>query len=101
MRAIPTRDAVIATRSVDQCELIAAKLQMAMWSALPHGLLVLVASARARVVGHLPVVLDRAQRLNAPSDAARGGVVLLILAAFIVSTWKQLVQSLPHRPDRP
>src|SRR3989449_311879 len=86
----------IATRPLTSAELIAAKLQMAMWSALAPWLLVLVAIPLALDwSGTWPVVLDRAQRLNDAIGTPRAVVlVLLILAGFIVSTWKQLVQSL-------
>ena len=86
----------IATRPLTSAALIAAKLQMAMWSALAAWLLVLVAIPVALDwSGTWPVVLDRAQRLNDAIGTPRAVVlVLLILAGFIVSTWKQLVQSL-------
>lgn len=86
----------IATRPVTSAALIAAKLQMAMWSALAAWLLVLVAIPVAlEWSGTQSVVLDRAQRLKDAIGTPRAVVfVLLILAGFIVSTWKQLVQSL-------
>ena len=85
-----------ATRPLTTAQLIAAKLQMAMWSTLATWLLVLVAILLAlEWSGTWPVMLDRAQRLNDTIGTARAVVlVLLILAGFIVSTWKHLVQSL-------
>src|SRR5437868_14646977 len=86
----------IATRPLTSAELIAAKLQMAMWSALAAWLLVLVAIPLAlEWSGTWSVVKDRAQRMNDAVGTPRAvALVLLILAGFIVSTWKQLVQSL-------
>src|SRR5436189_2654771 len=86
----------IATRPLTNAELIAAKLQMAMWSALAAWLLVLVAIPLAlEWSGTWSVVQDRAQRMNDAVGTPRAAtVVLLILAGFIVATWKQLVQSL-------
>src|SRR2546425_592674 len=86
----------IATRPLTSAELIAAKLKMAIWSTLAAWLLVFVAIPVAlEWSGTWPVVLNRAQRLNGAIETPRAVVfVLLILAGFIVSTWKQLVQSL-------
>src|SRR3989454_2604441 len=69
---------------------------MAMWSALAASLLVLVAIPLAlEWSGTWSVVQDRAQRMNDAVGTPRAvAFVLLILVGFIVSTWKQLVQSL-------
>src|SRR5712691_1551892 len=86
----------IATRPLTSAELIAAKLKMAMWSALAAWLLVLVAMPLAlEWSGTWSVVTERARRMNDAIGTPRAAtVVLLILAGFIVATWKQLVQSL-------
>src|SRR5438874_12352393 len=86
----------IATRPLTSAELIAAKLKMAMWSTLAAWLVVLVALALAlEWSGTWSVVTERARRMNDAIGTPRAAtVVLLILAAFIVATWKQLVQSL-------
>src|SRR5437773_4998492 len=86
----------IATRPLTSAELIAAKLRMAMWSTLAAWLLVLVAMLLAlQWSGTWPLVTERARRMNDAIGTPRAAtVVLLILAGFIVVTWKQLVQSL-------
>ena len=86
----------IATRPLTSAGLIAAKLKMAMWSTLGAWLLVLVAMPLAlEWSGTWPVVTERARRMNDAIGTPRAAtVVLLILAGFIVATWKQLVQSL-------
>src|SRR6058998_3360462 len=86
----------IATRPLTSAELIAAKLKMAMWSSLAAWLLVLVAMPLAlEWSGTWSVVTERARHMNDAIGTPRAAtVVLLILAGFIVATWKQLVQSL-------
>src|SRR6266516_521246 len=86
----------IATRPLTSAELIAAKLKMAMWSTLAAWLLVLVAMPLAlEGSGTWSVVTERARRMHDAIGTPRAAtVVLLILAGFIVATWKQLVQSL-------
>ena len=86
----------IATRPLTSAELIAAKLKMAMWSTLAAWLVVLVATPLAlEWSGTWSVVTERVRRMNDAIGTTRGAiVVLLILAGFIVATWKQLVQSL-------
>src|SRR5439155_1060259 len=76
--------------------LTAAKLKMAMWSTLAAWLLVLVAMPLAlEWSGTWSVVTERARRMNDAIGTPRAAtVVLLILAGFIVATWKQLVQGL-------
>src|SRR5207245_7951107 len=77
----------IATRPLTSAELIAAKLQMAMWSALAAWLLLLVAIPLAlEWSGTWSVVKDRAQRMNDAVGTPRAvALVLLILAGFIRS----------------
>jgi hypothetical protein len=86
----------IATRPLTSAELIAAKLKMAMWSTLAAWLLVLVALPLAlEWSGTWSVVTERVRRMNdAIGTPHAATVVLLILAGFIIATWKQLVQSL-------
>jgi hypothetical protein len=86
----------IATRPLTSAELIAAKLKMAMCSTLAAWLVVLVATPLAlEWSGTWSVVTERVRRMNDAIGTTRGAiVVLLILAGFIVATWKQLVQSL-------
>jgi len=85
-----------ATRPLTSAELIGAKLKMAMWSTLAAWGLVFVTTPLALAwSGTWPVLMERAQRMNAAIGTPRAvAFVLLILAGFIVSTWKQLVQSL-------
>ncbi len=85
-----------ATRPLTSAELVAAKLKMAIWSTLAAWLLVLVALPLAlEWSGTWSVVTERAGRLsNAIGTPRATTVVLLVLAGFIVATWKQLVQSL-------
>jgi len=86
----------IATRPLTSAELIAAKLKMAMWSTLAAWLVVLVATPLAlEWSGTWSVVTERVRRMHDAFRTPRAAtVVLLILAGFIVATWKQLVQSL-------
>src|SRR6059058_5108594 len=86
----------IATRPLTSAELIAAKLKMAMWSTLAAWLMVLVAMPLAlEWSGTWSMVTERARRMDDAIGTPRAAtVVLLILAGFIVATWKQLVQSL-------
>jgi len=86
----------IATRPLTSAELIAAKLKMAMWSTLAAWLLVLVALPLAlEWSGTWSVVIERVRHMHDAIGTPRAAtVVLLILAGFIVATWKQLVQSL-------
>ena len=86
----------IATRPLTSAELIAPKLKMAMWSTLAAWLVVLVATPLAlEWSGTWSVVTERVRRMHDAFGTPRAAtVVLLILAGFIVATWKQLVQSL-------
>jgi hypothetical protein len=85
----------IATRPLTTAELIGAKLKMASWSTLAAwGLVFLTTPLALAWSGTWSLVLDRAQRLNGAIGTPRAvALVLLILAGFIVATWKQLVQS--------
>jgi hypothetical protein len=86
----------IGTRPLTNAELVAAKLRMTILSTGFAWLLVLVAVLLAlRLSGTSAVALDGWRRLSEIVGTPRAVmVVLLILAACIASTWKQLVQSL-------
>ncbi|MEX2111216.1 MAG: hypothetical protein WD802_11460 [Gemmatimonadaceae bacterium] len=86
----------LATRPLTSAALVAAKLKAMMWSTLAAWVLVLVAIPLALVWSDTwPMVSERARAIAAFTGATRAIVILLlILAAFIASTWKQLVQSL-------
>ena len=85
-----------ATRPMTSAALIAAKLNATVWSTLVAWLLVLVAIPVALTVSHTSqVVIDQARALNESVGTPRAIVfVVLGLAVFVMSTWKQLVQSL-------
>jgi hypothetical protein len=86
----------IATRPLTSASLIAAKLKVTIWSTLAAWLLVLVATPPAlKLSGTLPLVIERMHRLVAVVGAPHAAVaVLLVFAALLAATWKQLVQSL-------
>jgi hypothetical protein len=86
----------MATRPMTSAALIAAKLTMALWSALAAWLLVLVAVPVALILsGTWPMVIARMQRFVAAVGTPRALVlVLLAISALLASTWKQMVQSL-------
>jgi hypothetical protein len=86
----------LATRPVTNASLIAAKLRVTMRSTLVAWAIVAVAIPLAlRWSGSMPVVTDFASRLVEILGVPRAIVLaLLVLAMFVVSTWKRLVQSL-------
>jgi hypothetical protein len=86
----------LATRPLSNRALIAAKLEMSFWSTAVTWALVLVAIPVAlRLTDTWPIVLERWHRTIALMGEARASVLtLLIVAGFMVSTWKQLVQTL-------
>jgi hypothetical protein len=86
----------IGTRPLSTAELVAAKLKMTIRSIGLAWLLVLVAVPIALALsGSSAVVLNRWHHLSEIVGTPRAAVVvLLLLAAFIASTWKQLVRSL-------
>ena len=86
----------IAARPLTNAQLIAAKLKMTVWSTALAWLLVLVAIPLGlQLSGEMPLVVERSQRLAEVVGTPRAVVfVLLVLAGFVASTWKQLVQSL-------
>ena len=86
----------LATRPLSDRALIAAKLEMALASTALTWVLVIGAIPLGLWLSHTwPVVIDRWQRTVAAMGAARASVMWLILvAAFVAATWKQLVQTL-------
>jgi hypothetical protein len=86
----------LATRPLTSAALIAAKMKAMMLSTLAAWLLVLIAIPVALIWSDTwPMVSDRARAVSAFIGRTRAIVILLlILSAFIASTWKQLVQSL-------
>src|SRR5260370_31401972 len=83
-------------RPLTSAELVGATLKMAIWSTVAAWLLGLVAMPRAlEWSGAWSMVTERARHMNDAIGTPRATtVVLLVLAGFIVATWKQLVQSL-------
>lgn len=86
----------MGARPLTSASLVAAKLKATIWSTLAAWLLVLVAVPLAlNLSGTSHVVIERARQvieaLGTPHAAA---IVLLGFLALLLSTWKQLVQSL-------
>jgi hypothetical protein len=86
----------VATRPLTSASLIAAKLKVTIGSTLATWLLVLIAIPLAlKLSGTSPLVIERMHRfvevVGAPHAAA---AMLLVFAALLGATWKQLVQSL-------
>ncbi|MFL5489673.1 MAG: hypothetical protein ACJ8AJ_14430, partial [Gemmatimonadaceae bacterium] len=88
--------AFIATRPLTNAQLVAAKLKMAIQSTIVAWLIVVITLPLAlKLSGTSVLLLDRWHRLSHILGTPRAVVLLLlILAACIASTWKQLVQSL-------
>jgi hypothetical protein len=86
----------IATRPLSDAALIAAKLRATIWSTIAAWLLVLVTLMLTLILSDIwPMLMERARRVNEVVGTPRVVViVLLVLSGLIVSTWKQLVQSL-------
>src|SRR5438034_8489567 len=86
----------IATRPLTNGSLIAAKMKAMIWSTLAAWMLVMVATPLAlRFSGAAPVVIERAHRFVEVVGMPRAiAILLLVVAALLASTWKQLVQSL-------
>jgi hypothetical protein len=86
----------LATRPLANRGLIAAKLEMSIWSTTLTWAFVLIAIPLGLYVsGTWPVVVDRWRRTVALMGESRAIVVAtLIVAGFIATTWKQLVQTL-------
>jgi len=86
----------IATRPLSDAGLIAAKLGATIWSTLAAWLLLLAAVTLTLILSDIwPMLIERARRLSESIGTPRVVVVLLlVLSGLILSTWKQLVQSL-------
>jgi len=86
----------IATRPLSDAALIAAKLRATIWSTIAAWLLVLVALTLTLILSNIwPMLMERARRVSEVIGTPRVVVIaLLVLSGLIVSTWKQLVQSL-------
>ncbi len=86
----------LATRPLANRGLIAAKLEMSLWStALTWALILSAIPLGLQLSGTWPVVVDRWRRTVALMGEARAIVLAtLVVAGFIAATWKQLVQTL-------
>jgi len=84
------------TRPLTNASLISAKLKSAMWSTIAAWMLIVIALPIAvRLSGTTEPVREEARRLVQAFGPPRAIVfVLLLFVALVVSTWKQLVQSL-------
>ena len=85
-----------ATRPLSDAALIGAKLRATIWSTIATWLLLLVTLMLTLILSDIwPMLVERARRLSEAVGTPRVVVVLLlVLSGLIVSTWKQLVQSL-------
>jgi hypothetical protein len=85
-----------AARPVTNAQLIAAKLKTTIASTALAWLLIVVAVPLAlEWSGEMPLVLERSRRFAEAVGTPRAVVfLLLVVAAFVASTWKQLVQTL-------
>jgi hypothetical protein len=86
----------MAARPLTSAQLIAAKLRMSLWSTALAWLLVLIAIPLGlQLSGEMPLAVECVRRLAEVVGTPRAVVfLLLVVAGFSVSTWKQLVQSL-------
>jgi hypothetical protein len=86
----------LATRPLTSAALVFAKLKMAMWSTLVAWLLVVLSVPLALQLSDTSaLVLDRASRVVEAVGTPRAvTIAVLAVSALLVSTFKQLVQSL-------
>ena len=86
----------MATRPLTDAQLVAAKLKTALASTAIAWLLIILAVPIAlEWSGEMPLVVEHSRRFAQIVGTPRAVVfLLLVVAAFIVSTWKQLVQTL-------
>ena len=86
----------MATRPLTNAQLIAAKLKTTLASTALAWLLIIVAVPIAlEWSGEMPLVIERSRRFAETVGTPRAVVFLLVvIAVFIGSTWKQLVQTL-------
>ena len=94
--ALATFSTHSATRPMTTAQLVAAKLEMTLWStALSWALTALFAAAALAWSGTMAVVVEKLRDLEEIAGPLRAAiVVLLVIGAFVLSTWKNLVQSL-------
>jgi hypothetical protein len=85
-----------ATRPVSSAALVGARLGMAVWSTAAAWILVIATVPVALVLSDTwPIVADRAQGFAGVVGASRAIVFgALVLATLILTTWRQMVQSL-------
>lgn len=93
---VSTSTLFIAVRPLSTAVLVAATLRATLWSTAAAWLLVLIATPLAITWSSTwPVVIDGASRLIDFFGLPRAVVfALLVFAALLVSTWRQLVRSL-------
>ena len=86
----------IATRPLTNAQLIAAKLRTTLWSTALAWLLVIVFVPLAlEWSGEMALVLERSRRFAETVGTPRAVVFwVLVVAAFIAATWKQLALTL-------
>lgn len=86
----------VAVRPMSSAGLVAAKLEMTLWSTLfAWALMLLIVPLALIWSGAISTVIERAGRLTAAIGTARAIVIsLLVLAGLFASTWKHLVQNL-------
>jgi hypothetical protein len=86
----------LATRPLTSAALVFAKLKMALWSTLAAWLLVFLSVPAALLLSDTAaLVLDRASRVVEVVGAPRAvAIAVLAVAALLLATFKQLVQSL-------
>ena len=85
-----------ATRPFTDAQLVAAKLEMTVRSTVAAWVLTAVFVLIALVwSGTMPVVVEKMRDLEEIAGTTRAFIIAaLVLAAFVLSTWKNLVQSL-------
>lgn len=85
-----------ATRPMTDAGLVAIKLTVAVWSTLITWIVVLLATPAAlELSGTMAPVLVEWRKLEAFAGTARAVTfIILLLAALMMMTWRQLVQSL-------
>ncbi len=86
----------IATKPIDSASLVAAKLKATMWSTLAAWLVVAVAVPLGLILsGTWPILAERFDGWVDIGGRPRVvAILLLVVAALMASTWKQLVQGL-------
>jgi hypothetical protein len=85
-----------ATRPLSSAALVGARLRMAVWSTAAAWMLVIPAAAAALVLSDTwTIVAEHARSFAAVVGTPRAiGFGLLVLATLVLTTWRQMVQSL-------